>query len=127
MLGNVFTNVNAATTLRIGANLPNDFGPVRLAQFRDVTGSVNGPWSVYMFGRAGGELVGHNIFLDGNTFANSVNVDRKPVVGEVAVGIVGRFKKLEFSWAFTWRSEEFREQDHPDAFGAMSLLWRTTF
>lgn len=127
MFGNVFTNANAAATLRIGANLPNDFGPVRLAQFRDVTGTVDGPWSVYVFGRAGGELVGRNIFLDGNTFANSVSVDRKPVVGEVAVGIAGRFKKLEFSWAFTWRSEEFREQDHPDAFGAMSLSWRTTF
>jgi lipid A 3-O-deacylase len=127
MLGNVLTNANAAVTLRMGANLPDDFGPVRIAQFRDVTGTRNGAWSAYMFGRVGGELVGRNIFLDGNTFANSVSVGKKLAVGEVAVGVAGRFRKLELGWAFTWRTEEFREQDHPDAFGSLSLTWRTTF
>ncbi len=127
MLGNVFTNANAAVTLRVGSNLPDDFGPMRLAQFRDVTGTRDGQWSAYMFGRAGGELVARNIFIEGNTFANSVGVGKRVAVGEVAFGIAGRYKELELSWAFTWRSEEFRAQDHPDAFGALSLTWRTTF
>ena len=127
MLGNVYTNLNGAITLRAGHNLPDDFGPPRVAQFRDATGSWSGRWGAYAFARAGGRLVAQDIFLDGNTFAESVSVDKEPAVGEVALGVAGRFKKCEFGWSFTWLTEEFDAQDHGDAFGAIWFTWRTEF
>lgn len=127
MLGNVFTNANAAVTLRLGTNLPDNFGPARIAQFRDVTGTSRGNWSAYVFGRIGGQFVAHNIFLDGNTFESSVSVAKEQEVGEAALGIALRYKKIEFGWSTTWRTREFKDQDQIDSFGAISLTWQTTF
>ena len=59
--------------------------------------------------------------------ADSVSVDKEPIVGEVALGVAGRFRKCEFGWSFTWLTDEFDAQDHGDAFGTVWFTWRTEF
>ncbi len=123
--GNVFVRANADLTLRLGFNLPDDFGPPRLLDYADATGSWEGDWGVYAYVRGGARAVAHNIFLDGNTFANSRSVDKRYVVAALSVGILGRYKHLEAGWSVTWLSEEFDTQGNGDSYG--SLFARLSF
>ncbi|MFI4896333.1 MAG: lipid A deacylase LpxR family protein, partial [Phycisphaerales bacterium JB059] len=117
--GNVFVRANADITFRLGYNLPDDFGPGRLLDYADVTGSWGGDWGVYAYVRGGARAVARNIFLDGNTFAGSRSVDKRPVVASITAGFMGRYHHLEAGWSVTWLSEEFDTQGNGDSFGTL--------
>jgi hypothetical protein len=63
--------------------------------------------------------VARNIFLDGNTFANSRSVDKRPIVASITAGLMGRYHHLEAGWSITWLSEEFDTQGNGDSFGTL--------
>jgi hypothetical protein len=127
-LGNVRTYLNAGVEMRIGSFLPNDFGtsPIRPA------GDSNAPLSegaerrmaqsgLYGFVSLDGRAVAHDIFLDGNTFADSHKVDKKYFVGDVAAGIAWQWPGGKITYAQYWRSKEFRTQQEAQSFGSVTL------
>src|SRR5690606_11388692 len=78
-VGNMNTSARVDLIGRLGWNLPDDFGPSRLLDLRDATARRGqhdelGDWSVYLYGRLAGRAVARDIFLDGNTFAESHSV-----------------------------------------------------
>jgi lipid A 3-O-deacylase len=139
-LGNGLTSLEAELTGRIGRNL-SGFGaliiptPTTLAAPLAIRAPEAAPsrskWlsSFNVFGRAGIKAVAHNIFLDGNIFAdNDLRIRRKPFVTEFALGaeanVVGNF------WVtaqFIRRGSEFESRSGRDApaqhFGAISAAW----
>ena len=131
-LGNVETYINAGATLRLGINLPSDFGVsmIRGASLPngpidddDPRVSPNRDWSFFVFGGADGRGVFHNIFLDGNTFRDSPSVDKKPFVGDAFYGvglIIGRWQ-LVYSEAV--RSLEFEGQRGKNYYGSIMLSY----
>lgn len=121
-VGNMRTSARADLVGRFGWNLPMDFGPARLVDLRDATARPGpaGDWSVYVYGRVGGRVVARDIFLDGNTFADSHSVERERFVAELQFGIVGRWRFLEVGYSQTSVSREF-EQEDPSAHGAISV------
>ncbi|MEM9559684.1 MAG: lipid A deacylase LpxR family protein [Planctomycetota bacterium] len=131
-LGNVHIRANAEATMRLGFNLPEDFGPGRLLDYRDATALVgDGPrtdWSAYAYARVAGRAVGRDIFLDGNTFSNgSPSTDKEPFVGELTIGLVGRWKCVEAGYALTFLTDRFRAQEVADSFGSITLSLTTDF
>lgn len=118
-LGNVFVRASADATVRLGYNLPDEFGPSRILDTVDATRSWGGTWGVYGYARFGARAVAHNIFLDGNTFAGSRSVDKRTVVGEMSFGIAARYKWFEMGYATTWSAEEFETQPNADAFASL--------
>jgi hypothetical protein len=52
-------------------------------------------------------VVGHNIFLDGNTFRDSASVDRRVFVYDVTGGVSLRIAPLRISITHVQRSPEF--------------------
>lgn len=127
-LGNVATNANAAIMGRIGWNLPDDFGPDSMRDYTDQLRVWDGQWGVYLFTRLGGRAVARDIFLDGNTFANSHSVDKMPLVGELQAGLMARYHWLELGWSITWFTEEFEgQQGGGDAIGAYVIRARFEF
>lgn len=124
-LGNVFIRGHADVTLRLGLHLPDDFGPGRLLDFRDATGSWSSDhdFGFYLFGRAGGRLVARDLFIEGNTFQDSRGADLEHIVGELEVGLRLRWRSIEAGYSITWITEQFKAQDHPDSFGN----WQLTF
>jgi len=129
-LGNVFTAANMGLEFRAGWNIPQDFGEALLGR----SGNSNSPglnensrwhgnlWSLYAFTAIDGRAVARNIFLDGNTFANSHSVDKEHWVGDWATGVSaiinGRYK---IAYSQVIRTREYQGQNDGQIFGATSL------
>ena len=126
-LGNAYVFGSIGGEFRVGWNLPADFGDPLIRP-----GGVTNPpliresrrhFSVYAFAFVDGRAVGRDIFLDGNTFADSHNVDRRPFVADLSLGasvIMGRFK-----WTFSsvYRTREFDTQRDPHRFGSVTFSY----
>lgn len=125
-LGNVYTHISAGAMARIGHNLGFDYGPPQIQPALSGLEAIDSPGAFgwYLFAGVEGRAVGRNIFLDGNTFSDSHNVDKHTLVGDFQVGaalVSGRWR-LAFSHVF--RTREFEGQNEADRFGAVSLSAR---
>jgi lipid A 3-O-deacylase len=127
-VGNVVTQAIAGGALRWGWNLPHNFGPPSVIQGgTSVDRFPEKSISAYLFASGQGRYVAHNIFLDGNTFRNSHDVDRTPLVGDVSLGaaiLLGRFK---LSYANAFRSKEFDSQSQISRFGSITASFQAAF
>jgi len=127
-VGNVFTYGEIGGEVRFGHNLKTDYGSSRIRPSLSGTGFFDGAamtdkFGWYLFAGAQGRAVGHNIFLDGNTFSNSPSVDKRPLVADLFAGTSlfwTRAARLDFT--VTQRSKEFYgQQGHSDRFGSIGL------
>ncbi len=125
-VGNIFTYAGAGATFRFGDDLKSDFGPPRIRpalpgsdafKSRDTFG-----W--YLFAGGEGRLVVRDIFLDGNTFTDSHNISKKPIVGDFQAGFALLFERFRVTFTQVMRTKEFDAQDRPDFFGSISLSAR---
>lgn len=118
-LGNVQTYANAGGTVRLGLNLPSDFG-VQLARPGSIGGtpaddldprvSLVHNFSVFGFGAIDGRAVARDVFLDGNTFRTSRSVDREKAVADISAGVGVIAGRWQFTYTQVWRTREFRTQ-----------------
>ena len=130
-VGNVFTFAEAGGTLRLGYNLPPDFG----IQIIDSPASVNGgltrhapAFFGYVFGGVDGRAVGYDVMLDGNTFHAGPSVEKNILVGDASYGFALQFfHHVEFAYTRVIRTEEFRRQQHNDIFGSLTLKAKFCF
>jgi lipid A 3-O-deacylase len=76
---------------------------------------------VHVFGAVTGRLVLRDIFLDGNTFADSHDVDKEYLVGDLLFGASMTFLNAKLSYAQVFRSKEFEGQDRAHNFGSLTL------
>lgn len=124
--GTVFTQAAAGATLRLGFDLPADYGPPRIrpslpgSDFFIPTRELSG----YVFAGVEGRAVAHNIFLDGNLFHDSHSVDKKPLVGSLQLGAVFTWQTMRLSYTHVFMTREFDAQDSGDQFGAITLSLR---
>lgn len=122
-IGNIYTYANAGLMLRLGEQLPDDFGPPRIqpgllgsAEFKSTQG-----FNWYLFGGIEGRAVARNIFLDGNTFRDSRGVDKEPLVGDLQFGLVLDWPGMRVSYTHVMRGKEFHTQGSNDEFGSLSV------
>lgn len=125
-LGNVMTSLSTGVTLRFGRDLPSDYGPPSIRPSLPGSGFFcpTQAFGWYLFAGASGRLVLHNIFLDGNTFRSSHNVDRELWVNDIKVGLVLTWGRVRLSFSNIFRSDEFEEQGASSEFGSISLSLR---
>ena len=127
-LGNIYTYAATGAEFRFGLNIPGDFGTSLIRP----GGDSNAPsdptnrfdhreFGIYGFAAVSGRAVGRDIFLDGNTFADSHSVDKKNFVGDVIVGASIRYLGVKLSYAQVFRSREFDAQPDGHEFGSLSL------
>jgi hypothetical protein len=122
-LGNVFTHAAGGLVVRIGRNLPDDYGPPRIRP--SLPGSdffvPTAGFGWYLFGGVEERAVLRNIFLDGNTFAHSASVDKNTWVGDFQFGIAVTFSSVRVALTEIYRTREFEGQKNPDSFGALTV------
>lgn len=125
-LGNVYTYAAAGGTLRFGRHLPSDYGPRFIRPSPPGTDyykpAPDTRW--YLFTGVEGRAVAQNIFLDGNTFTDSLSVDKYGFVGELRVGMTVLWDRYRLTLAWVERTKEFHGQV-PNSFGTLNLS--TTF
>ena len=106
-------------------------GPASLLGFKDHTaGAFADPcrdWSVYGYLSVNADAVARNMFLDGNTFADSRSTDREDLVARLTVGVVARWKSVYFGWAQTWETKSFEAQPNGQTWGSWALGCQWTF
>ena len=126
-LGNIRTDLNAGAFLRLGYNLPQNFG---ISLIDDTAPSIapykaekNQRFSCYIFAGAQGRVLGHNIFLDGNSFRHGHNLDNENPVGDfIWGGGILLFQHVEASFTGVIRGRQFETQrGGDDAFGSITI------
>ncbi len=76
---------------------------------------------MHMFARAEGRAVARNIFLDGNTFRSSHSVDKNIFVADLSLGFAMNWRNSKLSYAFIYRTREFKGQPEGQLFGSITL------
>ncbi len=131
-LGNAMTFYNLGFTLRFGWNMPNDFGnfPIRPASAfnaafdeRDPRLTTDRFFGAHMFFSVNGKAVLRDIFLDGNTFSDSHDVDKELLVADYIAGVGFIMGRVKLSMAYVVRTEQFEEQDGSQEFGSINMSY----
>jgi hypothetical protein len=131
-LGNIAIYANTGAELRLGWDLPRDFGtcPIRPGcnvgdPLLDMTLSrAQSPAAnLQTFLAVDGRAVLHDIFLDGNTFVDSHSVDKEPFVADLITGIGFQYGRARFTYSYVYRTPEFKERREAQLFGAVTLSW----
>lgn len=129
-LGNVFIDGGLGANLRLGSHLPErDTGlrsPPGLSgntQRFQVRGTRWLDWRIIAGGQV--RLAGRNIFLDGNTFQDSLSVDRRPFQWDAELGVQWVIQPLGLpimvNATHIWRAREFQEQVGRNRFGSVTF------
>lgn len=128
-VGNVMTYAEAGGMLRFGKNLEADYGQARIRPALSGTSYFNSdyvdpdsPFGFYLFVGAQGRAVARNMFLDGNTFEDSRDVDSEPLVADLMGGMSlfwGETVKLD--GVAIYRTEEFEDQSDPTKFAGINV------
>ena len=138
-VGNIETAASTGLELRMGWNIPNDFGsyPIR-------PGGENRPPSAatrlrttqpqsagaprpgaHLFVNLDAKAVAWDFSLDGNVFRTSHRVSRRPWVAQAAIGISSQWlvagHGIRLALMRVWRTREFDEQAGHHAFGSIAL------
>jgi lipid A 3-O-deacylase len=125
-VGTVYDYANVGAMVRLGFNLPDDFGPPRIepnlpgSSFFEPTGG----FSLYAFAGVDGRAIARNIFLDGNTWRDSPSVDKNWWVGDLTVGAAMTFSGLRIAFTHVLRTREYKTQDRSAQYGAVNVSFR---
>lgn len=127
-LGNLRSAFDAGVEFRLGQNLPDDFGSSPLRPGGENTTpqrrpSVRDGWSWHGFLSLDARLVFQDITLDGNTFRDSHEVDRRVAGGDVTAGVAVMAGRWKLTVARTSGTRQFDEQRHRPAFGRVALSY----
>lgn len=126
-LGNIFTHAEVGTMFRLGWDLEKDRGgPPRIRPSlpgSDYYAKSDG-FGWYLFAGVAGRAVARNIFLDGNSFTSSYDADKKHFVADAQVGIALRYDDFRLAYTQIIRTKEFKDQQKPDRYGAITLSYQ---
>jgi hypothetical protein len=125
--GNLRVYGLAGSVFRIGQGLDSDYGAARLnpgLSGTDVYAPTRSlPW--YFFAGLDGQLVGHDITIDGNTFRTSASASRQPYVGEMEAGFAVMLGRVRISYTQVIQTEEIKGQKGgPHQFGSLAVSLR---
>lgn len=122
-LGNLYTYAGTGGTLRFGQGLDNSFGIPSVAPAMSLRQGFLPGKSFGWYGFVGveGRYMAHNLLLDGNTFEDSHEVDRREWVGDLKAGVAVNWGDWQLAYTAVWRTKEFEEQEDSDRFGSLTL------
>jgi hypothetical protein len=129
--GNVYTYAETGGLLRFGENLAADYGPSHIEPALSGTSwfdktLMTSPTGWYFFTGLQGRAVERNIFLDGNTVASSLYVNKRPLVADFTGGASLFWTDvIRLDFMYTERTKEFYgPQASQDRFGGFNLAFR---
>jgi len=129
-IGNAYTGVNAGGQVRLGWNMPNDFGTYLIRPGSDSSAPLDDTdprffaplrrFGVHAFLAVDGKAVARNILLDGNTFRDSHSVDKEPFVADLIAGVGLIIYRVKITYSYVHKTKEFKTQKDEQTFGAIT-------
>ncbi|MEO0399519.1 MAG: lipid A deacylase LpxR family protein [Pseudomonadota bacterium] len=121
-IGNLTTEAGLGGTLRVGRNIPIDFGPPNTRPGAPGSGYQRpvASFGWYVFGGVTGRYVARNLFLD-EPSALGESVTREPFTGECVAGLAFNIDGVQIAYTHVWRAQEFEEEIGASKIGALSL------
>jgi len=121
-IGNILTEARAGALVSIGTRLDAAAPPARISPAPPSAGhhAVDG-FSWRAFAGAQGRAVARNIFLDGNSWRDSLSVEKNHLVGEFHAGLVIETDRFAVGYTHVVRTREFETQPGRSDFGAVTL------
>lgn len=116
-------NLNAGLELRLGWNIPRDFGVSLIRPAGSTRLEIGDRFRVFVFGAVNGRAVARDVFLDGNTFTDSHNIDKNYFVADIAGGLALNYKGFIITWTQILRTKEFKGQENEHSFGAIAVSY----
>ncbi len=131
-VGTVYRRAHAGATLRLGFNLPDDFGPGRLVEPGSATGQPIRGLSTYGYIKAVGRYVEWNTFIEGSYSRNpSRAVSLQPWLGELTAGFAVDWQYNRWvcnvAYGQTFRTREYESQPTTDGFGHVAFRLQYSF
>jgi len=128
-LGNVETSARLGATLRLGWNLPDNFGVQTIDSLVTTEGGwsssrAGGHWGFYLFSGVEGRAILYTAFLDGNLFRDGHDVNKEPFVGEWKSGCVFLLRRIEAGYTYVHRTREFIKQTEQDRYGSLFIKYK---
>jgi len=127
-LGNVRISGNTGGEFRLGYNLPEDFGSDTIRAGAGIsTPALNhsktrkSSLGFHLFAASQVEVVGHDIFLDGNTFKNSHSVEKELFVVDISAGLSFNYDRYKFTYRHVYRTKQFTDQKQEQVIGSLTL------
>jgi len=127
-LGNVRVSGTAGGEFRVGYHLPMDFGSDTIRAGAGVSTpaltrlkSGRRSFGIHFFAGSQLEVVGHDIFLDGNTFKDSPRVDKKNLVADLSAGLALIYDRYKFTYRHLYRTKQFSDQKQEHIIGSLTL------
>lgn len=127
MVGNYLTKARVEAQLRLGYRLSDDFGETSIRGLGALplpeNGAVPGDPGMYVYMGGGGDMVAHDITLDGNSFSSGPGVDKKTFVSSGIVGLAYRSERFLGSFSYIFRGREFEGQDGGEKYGSIAFTY----
>lgn len=124
-LGNYLIQAQGEVQVRVGYHLPDDFGTTVLPGIGYLPFPQNDAsrraWGCYAYAGSGANLVARNITLDGNTFAHSPSVDKRPVVPFLEFGASLWTHWVQTTFSYVMLGKEFYGQKVREDYGSLVL------
>lgn len=127
-VGNIYTYGNAGASISIAPNTQSfQHNPVRVRPAIPGSGYYDLPsnglgW--YIFGGIDMRAIARNIFLDGNSFKNSLSVNKEYFVTDLNGGVALTYNDIRLSYSLNYRTKEYSTQTNNQIFGSLSLSRR---
>ncbi len=119
------TEAGAGGTLRIGVNLPDDFGQPSIQSLLPISGGAPQQFGVYLFAAVEGRAVARDTFLDGNLWRSSYHVESEPLDLETRVGFAVTWSQVDLGFTYARQSQEYKGQPFgTHDYGSIWMNWR---
>ncbi|MEK9673190.1 MAG: lipid A deacylase LpxR family protein [Rhodospirillaceae bacterium] len=124
-LGNILIQATVGVSIRIGQNLDLTCGPpfIRPSLPAAVLVTQKGAFGWNIFAGVEGRAVGHDIFLDGNTFGSGPSVDKETFAADFQGGAEVILGRARVTFTQILRTREFAGQESRSQFGSISLSY----
>jgi lipid A 3-O-deacylase len=128
--GNAYTGINLGGQVRLGWNIPDDYGTYLIRPGSDSSAPVDDAdprffrpfhrFGIHLFLAVDGNAVARNILLDGNTFRDSHSVNKEPFVADLIGGVGMIIHRVKITYSYVYRTKEFETQKEAQEFGAVA-------
>lgn len=132
-VGNLLIAAVFGGEMRLGLNVPNDFGTFLIGPGSGTNAPINdkdlrfssnpSPFGIHLFLGLDASATARDLLLDGNTFTESHSIHKKPLVYKYFGGFGILIHRLKITYANVRESKNFYAQKRVETYGSLTVSY----